>query len=399
MKKLLFFAALLMASAASAQSHYQDNANVDMLRHHNQQSRQRREIILPEVNGFTVYKADLHTHSIFSDGSVTPEFRVEEAWLEGLDVLAITEHLEYRPYEQKMVNFLNDLLPEGTKATNTNIIGTGKTDKDGIKSDLNYPVRLAEAAAKGYGLTIIPGIEITRTPETIGHFNALFTKDNNTIHDSDPMQAFRNARAQGALVMNNHPGWRRKNLDMSEPERKAYAEKLIDGVEVMNGGEFYPRVIDYALEQGVFIASNTDIHGSSAEEYFVTTEGAVMRNMTFILAKDNSLESLKEALKARRTLAYSFGTIAGEESLLKAFFKASIATKVVYTNPSNGNRTVRLTNTSSIPYTFRIGGGNITTLKAFSSVQTTVAKDGKLVVKVENMWSGKDSHPEVELTF
>ena len=398
MKKLLFFAALLMASAASAQSHYQDNANVDMLRHHNQQSRQRREIILPEVNGFTVYKADLHTHSIFSDGSVTPEFRVEEAWLEGLDVLAITEHLEYRPYEQKMVNFLNDLLPEGTKATNTNIIGTGKTDKDGIKSDLNYPVRLAEAAAKGYGLTIIPGIEITRTPETIGHFNALFTKDNNTIHDSDPMQAFRNARAQGALVMNNHPGWRRKNLDMSEPERKAYAEKLIDGVEVMNGGEFYPRVIDYALEQKVFMASNTDVHGSTVEDYQFTGEG-LFRNMTFILAKDNSLESLKEALKARRTLAYSFGTIAGEESLLKAFFKASIATKVVYTNPSNGNRTVRLTNTSSIPYTFRIGGGNITTLKAFSSVQTTVAKDGKIVVKVENMWSGKDSHPEVELTF
>ena len=399
MKKLLFLAAVLVGSAASAQSYYQDNANVDMLRHHNQKSRQRREIILPEVNGFTVYKADLHTHSIFSDGSVTPEFRVEEAWLEGLDVLAITEHLEYRPYEQKMVNFLNDLLPEGTKATNTNIIGSGKTDAEGIKSDLNYPVRLAEAAAKGYGLTIIPGIEVTRTPETIGHFNALFTTDNNTIHDEDPFQAFRNAHAQGALVMNNHPGWRRKNLDMSEPERKAYAEKLIDGVEVMNGGEFYPTVIDYAIKQGVFIASNTDIHGSSAEEYFVTTEGAVMRNMTFIFAKDKSLPSLKEALKARRTLAYSFGTIAGEESLLKEFFKASITAKVVYTNPSNGSRTVSLTNNSSIPYTIRIGGGNLTTLNPFCSVRTTVAKDGKLVVKVENMWSGKDAHPEVEIAF
>ena len=398
MKKLLFFAALFVASTASAQSHYQDNVNVDMLRHHNQKSRQRREIILPQVNGFTVYKSDLHTHSIFSDGSVTPEFRVEEAWLEGLDVLAITEHLEYRPYEQKMVNFLNDLLPEGTKATNTNIIGTGKTDKDGIKSDLNYPVRLAEAAAKGYGLTIIPGIEITRTPETIGHFNALFTKDNNTIHDTDPLQAFRNARAQGALVMSNHPGWRRTNIEMTQTEKTAYAEKLIDGVEVMNTGEFYPGVIDQAIEQKVFMASNTDVHGSTVEDYQFTGEG-LFRNMTFILAKDNSLESLKEALKACRTLAYSFGTIAGEESLLKAFFKASIATKVVYTNPSNGNRTVRLTNTSSIPYTFRIGGGNITTLKAFSSVQTTVAKDGKIVVKVENMWSGKDSHPEVELTF
>ena len=398
MKKLLFFAAVLMASAASAQTHYQDAGNPELLRHHQDKTRQRREIILPEVNGFTVYKADLHTHSIFSDGSVTPEFRVQEAWHDGLDVMAVTEHLEYRPYEQKMVNFLNDLLPEGTKATNTNIIGTGKIDKDGIKSDLNYPVRLAEAAAKGYGLTIIPGIEITRTPETIGHFNALFTKDNNTIHDTDPLQAFRNARAQGALVMSNHPGWRRTNIEMTQTEKTAYAEKLIDGVEVMNTGEFYPGVIDQAIEQKVFMASNTDVHGSTVEDYQFTGEG-LFRNMTFILAKDNSLESLKEALKACRTLAYSFGTIAGEESLLKAFFKASIATKVIYTNPSNGNRTVRLTNTSSIPYTFRIGGGNITTLKAFSSVQTTVAKDGKIVVKVENMWSGKDSHPEVELTF
>ena len=387
-----------MASAASAQTHYQDAGNPELLRHHQDKTRQRREIILPEVNGYTVFKADLHTHSIFSDGSVTPEFRVQEAWHDGLDVMAVTEHLEYRPYEQKMVNFLNDLLPEGTKATNTNIIGTGKTDKDGIKSDLNYPVRLAEAAAKGYGLTIIPGIEITRTPETIGHFNALFTKDNNTIHDTDPLQAFRNAHAQGALVMSNHPGWRRTNIEMTQTEKTAYAEKLIDGVEVMNTGEFYPGVIDQAIEQKVFMASNTDVHGSTVEDYQFTGEG-LFRNMTFILAKDNSLESLKEALKARRTLAYSFGTIAGEESLLKAFFKASIATKVVYTNPSNGNRTVRLTNTSSIPYTFRIGGGNITTLKAFSSVQTTVAKDGKIVVKVENMWSGKDSHPEVELTF
>ena len=387
-----------MASAASAQTHYQDAGNPELLRHHQDKTRQRREIILPEVNGYTVFKADLHTHSIFSDGSVTPEFRVQEAWHDGLDVMAVTEHLEYRPYEQKMVNFLNDLLPEGTKATNTNIIGTGKIDKDGIKSDLNYPVRLAEAAAKGYGLTIIPGIEITRTPETIGHFNALFTKDNNIIHDTDPLQAFRNAHAQGALVMSNHPGWRRTNIEMTQTEKTAYAEKLIDGVEVMNTGEFYPGVIDQAIEQKVFMASNTDVHGSTVEDYQFTGEG-LFRNMTFILAKDNSLESLKEALKACRTLAYSFGTIAGEESLLKAFFKASIATKVIYTNPSNGNRTVRLTNTSSIPYTFRIGGGNITTLKAFSSVQTTVAKDGKIVVKVENMWSGKDSHPEVELTF
>lgn len=389
---------LCTALGADAQTYYEDSSNHELLRHNLRKSRQRREVVLPQVNGYTVYKADLHTHSIFSDGSVTPEFRVQEAWYDGLDVLAITEHLEYRPYEQKMVTYLDDLLPEGTRATNTNIIGTAKTDAAGIKSDLNYPVRLAEAAARGYGLTIIPGIEITRTPETIGHYNALFTTDNNTIHNEDPLQAFRNARAQGALVMHNHPGWRRKNLDISELEQKAYDAKLIDGIEVMNSTEFYPRAITRALKDGFFMASNTDIHGSTVEDYQIPSDG-LYRNMTLILAKDKSLPSLKEALKARRTLAYSFGTIAGEESLLKDFFKASVKATVAYTNTSNGNRTVSITNHSSLLYTITIGGGNPINLDPFSTVNTTVAKDGKLVVKVENMWSGENSHPEVELAF
>ena len=30
------------------------------------------------MGGYTVYKADLHTHSIYSDGDCTPEFRVRE---------------------------------------------------------------------------------------------------------------------------------------------------------------------------------------------------------------------------------------------------------------------------------------------------------------------------------
>ena len=371
--------------------------NPEILRTPVGQPSHRAEIHLPQVNGYNIYKCDLHTHSVYSDGDVTPEFRVREAFYDGLDVIAITEHLEYRPYEQKMVNFLDNLLPDGTKATNTNIIGSGKTDAAGIKSDLNYPVRLAEAAAKGYGLTIIPGIEVTRTPETVGHFNALFTTDNNTIHDSDPLQAFRNAHAQGALVMNNHPGWRRTNIEMTEPEKKAYAEKLIDGVEVMNTAEFYPGVIDMAIKQGVFVASNTDVHGSTVEDYRIPSDG-LYRNMTLILAKDKSLDALKEALKARRTLAYSFGTIAGEESLLKDFFKASVSAKVVYTNGS-GTRTVSLTNNTSFGYTLVIGSGNPVNLEPFSTINTSVAKDGKLVVKVANMWSGKDSHPEVEIAF
>ena len=38
----------------------------------------RTEITLPKVNGYTCYKADFHTHTMFSDADLTPRQRVRE---------------------------------------------------------------------------------------------------------------------------------------------------------------------------------------------------------------------------------------------------------------------------------------------------------------------------------
>ena len=396
MKKLLTLAVALVATlSASAQLYYTDSANKDMLRFNEREGRQRVEMVLPQVRGFNIYKADLHNHTIFSDGSVTPEFRIKEAWHDGLDVIAVTEHVEYRPYEGKMMNFLTGYVPKDIKPANSNVIRSEATDA-GILSDLNYPVKLYQAAAKAYGITVIPGAEITREPTVIGHYNALFTKDNNTIYAKDPMQSIRNAKAQGAIVMQNHPGWRRTTLDMMEFEEKVYAANLIDGIEIVNGGEFYPRAITRAQKNKFFMASNTDIHGSTAEDYVLGGNGH--RNMTFIFAQENTLEALREALEARRTLAYSHGTLAGEQSLLVDLFKASVATKVIQ-KAANGSKTVQLTNNSSIKYTLRFGNANPVILNPFTSIRATSGKDGKLAVKVENMWCGEDAHPVVEWAF
>lgn len=396
MKKLLTLAVALVATlSASAQLYYTDSANKDMLRFNEREGRQRVEMILPQVRGFNIYKADLHNHTIFSDGSVTPEFRIQEAWHDGLDVVAVTEHVEYRPYEGKMMNFLTGYVPKNVKPVNSNVIRSEATDA-GILSDLNYPVKLYQNAAKAYGITVIPGAEITREPTVIGHYNALFTKDNNTIYAKDPMQSIRNAKAQGAIVMQNHPGWRRTTLDMMEFEEKVYAENLIDGIEIVNGGEFYPRAITRALKHKFFMSSNTDIHGSTAEDYVIGGNGR--RNMTFIFAQENTLEALREAMESKRTLAYSHGTLAGEQSLLVDLFKASIATKVIQT-ASSGAKTVLLTNNSSIKYTLRFGNANPVILEPFTSIRATSGKDGKLAVKVENMWCGEDAHPVVEWQF
>ena len=84
------FVILASASVANAQYYYQDSKNTQMLRHAERHEPCRKEIILPEVNGYNVYKADLHTHTVFSDGHVLPKFRMNEAWQDGLDVVAVT---------------------------------------------------------------------------------------------------------------------------------------------------------------------------------------------------------------------------------------------------------------------------------------------------------------------
>lgn len=395
MRKLIVMAAgMLVALTASAQFYHQDSNNVDMLRHSKPIDAVRREIVIPCVNGYNAYKADLHIHSVYSDGDVTPEYRVREAWNDGLDVIAMTDHVEYRRQEGKLINYLKGYIPEGTKAINNRIIDK-PADERGIQVDLNIPVKLAQDAAHAYGIVVIPGAEVTRTPETIGHYNALFTKDNNTIYAADPFVSIQNAKAQGALIMHNHPGWRRKDMNILEFEKKVYEAGLIDGIEIMNGSEFYPQAVDRALKFGFFMSGNTDIHQSTYEVYGMNGE---FRDFTIIFSKDDSLKSLREALEARRTLACSFGTIAGEEQLLKDFFMASVSTKVVYEN-AKGAKTVSFTNNTSLPFLLQFPDSNPILLRPFTTYKTSIGKQKSISFTVDNMWCGKDAHPEFEIAF
>ena len=57
----------------------------------------RNEIHVPDPEGYRTLKCDFHIHTVFSDGLVWPTVRVDEAYREGLDAIALTEHLEYLP--------------------------------------------------------------------------------------------------------------------------------------------------------------------------------------------------------------------------------------------------------------------------------------------------------------
>lgn len=382
MKRTLFLvAALLVTLSVGAQEYttrYQSATEPQTLLPVGYSRLSRQEIFLPSLGGYTPYKADLHMHSTLSDGVINIKGRMEEAWHDGLDVIATTEHMSIRVIPDKV----GQPTPESAKI------------KRGSKP--TKAVEEATALADTYGMLVIPAVELTGDGYTQGHFNALFTTDNNVLYDYDAMQALRNARQQGALIMHNHPGWRHPTLEMTDFEKQAYEEKLIDGIEVMNGSYFYPRAFETAKKHNLFMTSNTDIHPASS---YIYAENGHLRNMTIIFAKELSLSSIREALEAHRTLTYSFGTIGGEEAMLKEFFVESIAAKGLSVDKKKKSQRVMLTNKTSLPYTVRIGKGNPVVIRPLSSVIVATKPGKPLSCTVLNMWYGMDAHPIVKLKY
>ena len=385
-RPILLALSLFMAVSAMAQSyqtHYQSATEPQTLLPNFPRGAARQEIILPNVNGYTPYKADLHMHSTYSDGVMkyTGKGRIHEAWSDGFDVIAVTDHMGIKTYPDKE----GATTPDAAKVKK----GTRPTQA------VNDAVKTAE----GYGILVIPGVEITGDPKTLGHFNALFTTDNKTIYDYNPIQNIRNARAQGALIMHNHPGWRQSTLEMNQFVKDVYAEKLVDGIEIMNGAFFYPRAIETAKANNFFFAATTDIHGTTAETY---KEYGHLRNMTIVFAKELSHKAIREGLEARRTLAYSFGVLSGEEKLVRDFFEASIETRklavVVGKNKKKSQR-VMITNKTSLPYTLQFGKGNPTFLPPMSSILVSTRVGKPLEFTVTNIWHGMDKHPHFKLKY
>ena len=181
MKKIFLILAAAAATLSVSAQYYQDNINPEMLRMESPRTLNRKEFHAPSVDGYTAYKADLHNHTIFSDGHLTMQSRVREAWADGLDVIAVTEHLEFRPHEKDLVKYLKGYTGKDAKAKAYDFVSKTCPAKEDIGVDFNVPVEIARKSAKNYDMTIIPGIEVTRKPDEYCHFNALFTKNNNTV--------------------------------------------------------------------------------------------------------------------------------------------------------------------------------------------------------------------------
>ena len=330
----------------------------------------RVEMALPQVNGFTVLRCDFHTHTVFSDGLVWPTYRVGEAWIQGLDVLAITDHIEYRPF------------------------------KEYVGGDFNASYELALPAAREYGIMLIRGTEVTRKQGVIGHFNALFIQDANAIEHSDPEKALQAAYDQGAFVMYNHPAWALDTCLQTEFQQAMIDKGLVRGIEVFNNDEFYPRALSWSRDQQLTVFASSDIHwtiNDVLESHFPDGTGTAFRPMTLVFVNQKSEEGVREALDNRRTLAYFYGNVAGEEKWLKSLFLASVKLEKIAEKGKSAS--YKMTNLSGIQYKFTIGTAPYV-LDAVSSIHITLpAGQREVTLRVLNMHYYEGKHPVVSMVL
>jgi 3',5'-nucleoside bisphosphate phosphatase len=256
---------------------------------------QRREISVPDIPGYRTLKCDFHTHTVFSDGLVWPTYRVGEAWRDGLDVLAITDHYEYTPFS------------------------------DDVNVDTGRPYELVKDLASRHGLLLVQGAEITRTMPP-GHFNAIFLEDPERLRLADVSDVIAEALRQDAYIFWNHPGWRGQQPDgvvrVYDIHREWFEKEWVHGVEFGNDQEYYPAVIDIARDYNLGLLANSDIHGTTLDTY--TRETDLHRPLTLVFSREKSIPALREAMFAGRTVAWIQNTLAGSEQWLRPLLLESL---------------------------------------------------------------------------
>lgn len=280
----------------------------------------RIEINIPSVPGYILLKCDFHTHTVFSDALVWPTIRPQEAWREGLDVIALSDHIEYTPH------------------------------KDDVKIDYHRPFEIAAPVAEALKITLIKGAEITR-PEPPGHLNAIFLNDINSLNTPEYRDALKAAFEQGAFIFWNHPGWKQPdNKSVWYDTQEEFLQKgWLHGIEVINSNNYDPIAHQWCIDKNLTMLSDSDIHNPINLDYDI--QNGKHRPMTLVLAETNTIESIKSALFARRTVLYMDNYLIGDAKYLKPIFENSIHVKYPEIEIQGKNRNViQIQNNSDLNY-------------------------------------------------
>lgn len=330
---------------------------------------QRKVLSMPDIPGYVTLKCDFHMHTVFSDGNVWPIVRVDEAWRDGLDVIAITDHIEYQ------------------------------SKKDYIPVNHNAAWEISQKKASDLNIILVHGAEITRKMPP-GHLNALFIKDANPIDTSDFMVAVEAAVKQGAFIQYNHPGWTSQEPDgipkLYPVHKELIAKGWLHGIEYFNEFQSYPQEIILAMcrDYKLAVMGNSDVHGLISETY--KSPEYMQRPMTLVFASERTGESVREALFAGRTAVWYGDWLAGFEEYTAPLFRASVKAGVPF-KQDDKSIWFEIVNTSDLPMNLTGGpAGAPPALKLPAGSSVIVKADKKylsepLTYDVSNIITGSNT--------
>ena len=311
-----------------------------------------RAIEFPDVPGYLTLVCDLHMHTIFSDGSVGPNIRVTEAKKDHVDVIAMTEHLEYQSWKDDIPN-----------------------------PDRNRSFQIATQYAKNTEVMVINGSEITRSMPP-GHANAIFVKDANKLLIDDPMKVFKEARRQDAFIFWNHPHWISQSPDAEIPLDTMHInlmkQGLLEGIEVVNDTTYSDEGLQLALDYNLTILGTSDIHGIVDWQYKIPFGGH--RPVTLVFAAEKTPSSLKRALRKGRTVVWYQENLIGKHENLVPLINACLSSKDAVYIKNSTVVNVKLTNIADAPYTLR----NISRYNFYTDVDVfTIDPHGEKILDIK----------------
>ena len=341
----------------------------------------QRAIVFPDTADYQTLVVDLHTHSVFSDGHVWPNIRVAEALQDGLDAIAITEHLEWQPH-------LAD-IPH---------------------SDRNRAYQQAAESAEGSSVIVLSGTEITRY-EPVGHINAIFIGDANKLLNVEgdaktstdtqtfgeaaiqwPAQkAVEAAHKQGAFMFWNHPNWSNRATSgitkMHDFHANNIRRGMLHGIEVANSFWYAEAAFQVALDYDLALIGTSDVHDLIDWDYKPHEGGH--RPVTLVFAKEKTADSIKEGLFAKRTVVWFKNMLIGRQSDLSPLLTASLKVTAMRYQPDTVIAEIDLQNTSDADFEARYNGpyslglsSDRFTIPAHSEI-TIEIKPGKIMTQID----------------
>ncbi len=293
-----------------------------------------RQIHFPNApDGSRLLTVDLHSHTVFSDGHVWPTIRVEEADRDGIDALALTDHLEVQPKQADIPH------PDRNRAYQVAREAVQTQDIDSVM--------------------LIKGAEITRGMPP-GHVNAVFLEDANALLVNDARASIEAANAQGAFVFWNHPNWLPQAPDgvakILPFHIELISEGKLHGVEVANGtlNAYSEDALGIALEYNLTILGTSDIHGLVDWTHDAGHGGH--RPMTIVLAARRSPENLRQGLFDGRTVAWINDDLIGRTENVEQVVRACLRLEPTGYLPSSSIMQVTLHNECPLAFTFENSG-------------------------------------------